>query len=76
MKNKGLWMLLGFLLVIFGLTAIILQVIGTQWAFLQFLEAGGRLLAFVVKIILVMAGFIIYALASTDWDQERRESGG
>ncbi len=68
-------MLLGFLLVVLGLTAIILQVIGTQWVFLQFLERGGRLLAFVAKLILVMAGFIIYALASTDWDQERRESG-
>lgn len=69
-------MLLGFLLVVFGLTAIILQVIGTQWAFLQFLERGGRLLAFVLKIIMVMAGFVIYALASTDWERDRRESGG
>lgn len=69
-------MLLGFLLVVFGLTAAVLQMIGAQWAFLQFLEIPGRLFAFVVKVLMVMAGFIIVALANTDWDQERRESGG
>ena len=67
-------MLLGFVLVVTGLTALILQVIGTQWVFLQFLEKGGRLFAFLVKILMVMAGFIIYALANMDWDREREES--
>lgn len=74
MKNKGLWTLLGFLLIIFGFTAIILQVVGTQWAFLSFLEKGGRLFAFVIKIIMVIAGFVTVVLARTDWEQERRES--
>jgi hypothetical protein len=74
MKNKGLWTLLGFLLIIFGFTAIILQLVGTQWAFLNFLERPGRLFAFVAKIIMVIAGFVTIVLARTDWEQERRES--
>ncbi len=74
MKNKGRWMLLGFLLVVFGLTAMVLQLVGTQWVFLQFLEIPGRLFAFVAKVLMVMAGFIIYALANTNWEEERRES--
>lgn len=74
MKNKGRWMLLGFLLVVFGLTAMVLQLVGTQWVFLQFLEIPGRLFAFVAKVLMVMAGFIIFALANTNWEEERQES--
>lgn len=74
MKNKGRWILLGLLLVIIGITAVVLTLVGTQWVFLEFLEKPGRLFAFVAKIIMVMAGFIIIALANTDWDEERRES--
>lgn len=68
-------MLAGFLLVVFGLTALVLQLVGAQWAFLQFLEMPGRLFAFVIKILMVMAGFVIFALANTNWEEERRESG-
>jgi len=74
MKNKGLWTLLGFALVIFGLTAVILQLVGTQWVFLNFLEKPGRLFAFTVKILMVVAGFVTIVLARTDWERERRES--
>lgn len=62
--------MLGLLLVIVGITALVLQLVGTQWVFLQFLEKPGRLFAFVIKIVFVMAGFIIIALANTDWEQE------
>ena len=74
MKNKGLWRLLGFLLVVFGFTAIIMQVVGTQWAFLAFLEIPGRLFSFVVKILMVLAGVLITVFANTDWEAERQDS--
>ncbi len=74
MKNKGRWIVFGLLLVLLGITAMVLQLVGAQWAFLQFLELPGRLFAFVAKVVMVMAGFIIIALANTDWDQDRRES--
>lgn len=66
--------MVGLALVVVGISALALQQVGTQWAFLQFLEKPGRLFAFVVKIILVMAGFIIIVLANTDWERDRRES--
>ncbi len=75
MKNKARWIVLGLLLVLSGITALALQLVGAQWAFLQFLEAPGRLFALVVKILMIMAGFIVIALANTDWERERRESG-
>ena len=74
MKNKGRWIVLGLLLIIIGITALALQLIGAQWAFLEFMEKPGRLFAFIFKIIMVMAGFVIIALAMTNWERERRES--
>jgi len=76
MKNKGYWLLLGYVLFTLGLTALIMQMVGVQWAFLSFLEWGGRLLAFVAKIVMVLAGVLIITIANTDWERERRESSG
>lgn len=76
MKNKGYWLLLGYVLFTLGLTALIMQMVGVQWAFLSFLEWGGRLLAFVAKIIMVLAGVLIITIANTDWERERKESSG
>lgn len=67
-------MLLGFSMFIIGLSAIALQTVGIQWAFLAFLERIDRLFAFVVKVLMVMAGIVIIVLARTDWEKERRES--
>lgn len=74
MKYRGYYTLLGLLLFIFGISAIILQVVGVQWAFLSFLERLGRLFAFVVKILMSMAGVVILALANTNWERERKDS--
>lgn len=73
MKYKGLWQLFAMSMVIFGFSGIILQLIGTQWVFLRFLDVPGRLFGFVARILMVMAGVIIMVLANTDWEQERRE---
>lgn len=74
MKNKGLLALIGFLLFVFGFTAIVLQMVGVSWYFLSFLELPGRLFAFVAKVLMLLFGIVIIVLAYTDWDQERRES--
>lgn len=74
MKNKGLWLLLGYAMMTFGLTAITMQVVGVHWAFLGFMEWGGRLLAFVLKILMTMVGVLIIVFARTDWERERKES--
>ena len=76
MKNKGYWTLLGFLFIVFGFTAIVLQVVGVSWYFLSFLEWGGRLFAFVAKLLMVMAGVLIIVFGGTDWERERQESSG
>lgn len=74
MKNKGLWLLLGYAMMTFGLTAIIMQVVGVHWYFLGWMEWGGRLLAFVLKILMTIGGVLIIVFARTDWDREFRET--
>lgn len=76
MKNKALWLLLGYTLFTLGVTSLVMQVVGTHWVFLAFLEWGGRLLALVLKILMIIVGVITIVLAHTDWDRERRESEG
>jgi hypothetical protein len=40
---------------------------------LGLLEWGGRLLAFVLKILMTIGGVLIIVFARTDWDREMRE---
>lgn len=74
MKNKGLLLLLGFVLFVLGVTAIIMSLVGVRWVFLGWLEMGGPLLAFVLKIIMSIAGVLLIVFSRTDWEQERKES--
>lgn len=74
MKNKSRWVLIGFLLFIFGITSIIMTLVGVRWVFLSWLEVGGRLPAFVLKIIMTIGGILLIILARTDWEREKRES--
>jgi hypothetical protein len=74
MKNKGLLALIGFLLFVFGFTAIVLQMVGVSWYFLSFLDLPGRLFAFVAKTLMLLFGVVIIVLAYTDWDRELRDS--
>lgn len=71
-KNAGL--ILGFMMIVLGITSLILSIVGIHWYFLGWLEHFGRLFAFVTKIIMVMAGAVIFILARTDWERERKES--
>ncbi len=73
-KYKNLGLIVGFSLIVLGLTSLILTLVGIHWYFLGWLEHFGRLFAFVSKILMVMGGAIIFILARTDWERERRES--
>ncbi len=61
-------------MVILGISALAMQMVGVQWAFLQFLEWGGLLLAFVLKALMVIGGIILIVFAHTDWEFERKNS--
>lgn len=73
MKNKSLLLLFGYLLLSLGITSMAMELVGTHWYFLAWLERAGRLFAFVVKILMVMAGVLCIVFARTDWEREKRE---
>jgi hypothetical protein len=73
-KYKNFGLIAGFLLIVLGLTSLILTLVGIHWYFLGWLEHLGRLGAFVAKILMVIVGAIVFIMARTDWERERRES--
>jgi hypothetical protein len=72
--NKTLLTVAGFFLFTFGFLSLVLSMIGVQLAFLAWLDKIGALFAFVIRILMVLAGIILVALAQTDWARERAES--
>ncbi|MBL7806903.1 MAG: hypothetical protein J0M29_00850 [Chitinophagales bacterium] len=72
MKNKGILLLAGYLLLTFGVTSIVMELVGTHWYFLGWLEKLGGLGAFVVKLLMVIVGIITIVFARTDWEKEKR----
>lgn len=74
MKNKSLLLLLGYLLFTLGVTSIAMTLVGTHWYFLGWLEWGGRLVAFLLKILFTIAGVVLIVLARTDWEKEMQDS--
>ena len=74
MKNKGLLLLLGYLLFSLGITSIVMELVGTHWYFLSWLERTGRLMAFVLKLLMIMIGILLIVFARTDWEQEKKDS--
>jgi hypothetical protein len=69
-KNKTFLTIIGFLFVIIGFMAIFLSFVGVDFAFLVWLRAFGGLGAFMVKILMVLAGFIIVYFGQVDLDKE------
>ncbi len=74
MKNKGLLLLLGYLLFSLGITSIVMELVGTHWYFLAWLELTGRLMAFILKLLMTIVGILLIVFARTDWEQEKKDS--
>lgn len=72
--NKGLFTLIGFILFIIGFVSLVLSMIGLQLAFLTWLDAPGRLFGFVARLVMIIGGIVLVALAQIDWERERAES--
>lgn len=69
-KNKTRYLIAGFFLFLIGFLAIILQFVGLQLTFLVWIDAGGSLLGFVLRLLMVIAGIVLAAWASIDTEKE------
>jgi hypothetical protein len=66
-KYKNLLTILGFVLVVTGFLSMIVSVVGLKFSFLLFLESWGSLVGFVLKLLIIMIGFILTYLGQTNF---------
>ena len=72
--RRNPWLtILGFGFVFLGFTAIFLNLVGIRYAFLTWLDEGSRLVGFTIRLGIIIVGFVMLAIAQTDWERERRE---
>lgn len=67
-KNKSILTLVGFLLIALGFMAIILSLVGLRFSFLAWLDAPGALFGFVIRLLMIVTGFILVYFAQTDFE--------
>lgn len=65
-KARNLIVFIGFLLLMIGGVSIVLDLIGIKLAFLLWLEYFGSTPAFIIKIVMMMAGIVMALAARTD----------
>ncbi|MCB0651012.1 MAG: hypothetical protein KDC85_07030 [Saprospiraceae bacterium] len=68
-KRKGLWSIIGFLMMGLGLMSLIFSMVGMQFAFMQWMDAAGRMGGFLLRVVMMIAGIVILYLANTNFDE-------
>ncbi len=69
-QKRGLLSLLGFLLVVIGFLALVYSLVGLKIAFLVWLDLPGPLFGFVMKLVMVILGFVLVYIDQTDFKGE------
>jgi len=69
-RKRGLLSLLGFLLVVIGFLALVYSLVGLKIAFLVWLDLPGPLFGFVMKLVMVILGFVLVYIDQTDFKGE------
>jgi hypothetical protein len=57
--KKTVLIIAGFLCFIFGATALVLSLVGVKLSFLLWLDYGGALLGFVLRLVMMFGGIIL-----------------
>jgi len=70
--KKELLTLLGFAFFCIGFLAIVLRLVGVDFAFLLWMDTFGSLASFLMKLLMIILGVIIVVLARVDWEQEEK----
>lgn len=70
MKNKTLWTVIGFLLAGTSILSFILSLMGLDIVIFAWMHQLGSLPAFLIKIGLILMGFVIIYVSKTDFDKD------
>ncbi|MEL6866648.1 MAG: hypothetical protein AAFP19_19640 [Bacteroidota bacterium] len=71
--NKAIWSLIGFSLFIIGFLALVLMIVGVQLSYLTWIDSGGRLMGFVIRLLMILSGVVIVVLTRTNWREENEQ---
>ena len=71
--KKNIFTILGFLLFLFGLSALVLSLVGIKLSFLLFIDKGGAGLGLAIRLGMIVGGIIMALVSKTDWATENEE---
>jgi hypothetical protein len=67
--KKSYYTAIGFLLFLLGSTSLILSITGVQLTILVWMDAFGGLVGFLLRLLMIVAGIVIAALSTTNWQE-------
>ena len=70
MKSKNSLRILGFLLFILGVLSFVFQLIGIYFSFLQWIDAAGRLLGLLIRIVMITMGLLLVYATNFNYEEE------
>ena len=68
--NRGMLTIIGFIFFIIGFTSLFLMMIGIQYSFLTWIDTLGKLPGFLIRLALIIGGFIMVAADGIEWGSE------
>lgn len=68
---KNILLFVGFLLVMFGFLSLFLGMSGLQFTYMAWVDNWGRLTGFLLRLLMIMIGFLIAFYAKVDWQKEK-----
>jgi hypothetical protein len=71
--KKNILIIIGFLLFLFGMSALVLSLVGVKLSFLLFIDKGGAGLGLVIRLLMIFGGIILALLSKTNWKAENEE---
>lgn len=71
MKKNAEWLsLVGFVLVTLGVGALALSFVGLRFTFLSWLDGPGHFFGFIIKVLMVVLGFLLVYVAKSNFKGE------
>ena len=70
--NKGILSLIGFSLFLLGMLSLVLSLVSVQLSFLTWIEAGGRGIGLLIKLMMIVVGVVLIVVTRSDFEGKHR----
>lgn len=68
--RREYWTLLGFVLLFLGFLSLVLSMLGVQFQFMTWMDGLGKGLAFVIRVLMILAGFMLVISSQTKEEED------